>query len=71
MQIDWMGESTTVQQQAVAEDLGVFDTPDEFFVEHKQEYRRLKKFMYENIGRKIMTKKVAEIRRYGKTMSDL
>lgn len=71
MQIDWMGESTTVQQQAVAEDLGVFDTPDEFFAEHKQEYSGSKKFMYENIGRKIMTKKVAEIRRYGKTMSDL
>lgn len=65
LQIDWKGENTTVQQQAVIEDLGVFDTPDEFFNIYKQEYRGLKKFAYENFGRKIMTKKVAKIRSYG------
>lgn len=64
LQIDWKGENTTVQQQAVTEDLGVFDTPDEFFNIYKQEYRGLKKFAYENFGRKIMTKKVAKIRSY-------
>ncbi|MDE6356861.1 MAG: transglutaminase-like domain-containing protein [Clostridia bacterium] len=62
LQIDWKGENTTVQQQAVVEDLGVFETPDEFYSEYKQTYRGIKKFMYENIGRKIMTKKVAKIR---------
>ncbi len=66
LQIDWIGENTTVQQQAVVKDLGVFDTPDEFYAVYKQEYRGIKKFMYENIGRKIMTKKVAKIRRYEK-----
>lgn len=64
LQIDWKGENTTVQQQAVIEDLGVFDTPDEFFNIYKQEYRGLKKFAYENFGRKIMTNKVAKIRSY-------
>ncbi len=64
LQIDWNGESTTVQQQAVVEDLGVFDSPDEFYSRYKQEYRGLKKFAYENIGRKIMTNKVAKIRRH-------
>lgn len=63
LQIDWIGKPTAVQHQAVVEDLGVFDTPDEFFARNKQEYRGLKKFMYENFGRKIMTKKVAKIRR--------
>ena len=62
LHIEWKRENTTVQQQAVVEDLGVFDTPDEFYSKYKQEYRGLKKFMYENIGRKIMTKKVAKIR---------
>ena len=62
LQIDWKGENTTVQQQAVVEDLGVFDTPDEFYSEYRQTYHGLKKFMYENIGRKIMTNKVAKIR---------
>ncbi len=65
LQIDWKGKNTAVQRQAVAEDLGVFDTPDEFYCKYSQTYRGLKKFMYENIGRKIMTKKVAKIRRYG------
>lgn len=66
LQIDWKSENTTVQQQALVEDLGVFDSPDDFYAEHKQEYRGLKKFAYENIGRNIMTKKVAKIRRSGK-----
>lgn len=65
LQIDWKGENTAVQRQAVTEDLGVFDTPDEFYSSYRQEYRGLKKFMYENIGRRIMTGKVAKIRRYG------
>lgn len=65
LQIDWKGGNTTVQQQAVIKDLGVYDTPDDFYAVYKQEYRGIKKFMYENIGRKIMTKKVAKIRRYG------
>lgn len=64
LQINWNGKSTTVQQLAVVEDLGIFDTPDEFYSQYKQTYRGLKKFMYENIGRKIMTRKVTKIRRY-------
>ncbi len=64
LQIEWDGGNTTVQQQAVVEDLGVFDTPpDEFYSEYRQSYRCIKKFIYENIGRKIMTKKVAKIRK--------
>ncbi len=63
LQIDWKGADTTVQQQAVVQDLGVFDSPDDFYSEFKQEYRGIKKFLYENIGRKIMTAKVAKIRR--------
>ena len=63
LQINWKGENTTVQKLAVVEDLGIFDNPDEFYKKYKQEYRGLKKFLYEKFGRKIMTKKVAKIRR--------
>lgn len=63
IKIDWMGESTAIQQQAIQVDLGIYDSPDEFYAEYKQDYRGMKKFMYENIGRKIMTKNVAKIRR--------
>lgn len=70
LQIDWRGESTAIQQQAVKVDLGVYDSPDEFYAEYKQDYCGIKKYLYENIGRKIMTNKVAKIRhgkiRHGK-----
>lgn len=62
LQIDWRGESTAIQQQAIQVDLGIYDSPDEFYAEYKQEYYGIKKFFYENIGRKIMTNKVAKIR---------
>lgn len=62
LKIDWRGESTAIQQQAIQVDLGVYDSPDEFYSDYKQEYRGIKKFLYENIGRKIMTNKVAKIR---------
>ena len=65
LQIDWEGKDTTVQKEAVAENYGVFDAPDDFFPAHPQLYKGLKKFIYEKIGRKIMTKNVAKIRRYG------
>lgn len=63
LHIDWMGVSTVIQQQAILVDLGIYDSPDEFYAEYKQDYRGIKKFLYENIGRIIMTKKVAKIRR--------
>lgn len=63
LKIDWTGKSTAIQQQAIQVDLGIYDSPDEFYAEYKQDYRGMKKFMYENIGRIIMTNKVAKIRR--------
>ena len=63
LQIDWNGQDTFVQSLAVVEDLGVFASPDEFFSEYRQAYRGIKKFLYETVGRKIMTKRAAKIRR--------
>lgn len=62
-QIEWHGAATAVQQAAVVEDLGVFDAPDDFYCEYAQAYRGIKKLLYENIGRIIMTKRVARIRK--------
>lgn len=60
--LDWSGKDTFVQSLAVVEDLGIFATPDEFFAGHRQDYRGMKKFLYEAFGRKIMTKRAARIR---------
>lgn len=63
LQLDWKGKDTFVQSLAVVEDLGIYEAPDEFFAEYAQEYRGIKKFLYETIGRKIMMKRAAKIRR--------
>lgn len=60
--IDWAGESTYVQSVAVVNDYGVFDSPDEFFAEHKQAWGRIKNFAYIHYGRKIMNRNVRRIR---------
>lgn len=62
LQIDWNEKDTAIQQEAITEDFGIFDTPDEFFAEHPQDYRGIKKYFYENFGRKIMTRNAAKIR---------
>lgn len=63
LQLDWRGKDTFVQSLAVVEDYGIFATPDEFFAEYTQEYRGIKKFLYETVGRKIMTKRAAKVRK--------
>lgn len=66
MKVDWCGADTAVQQVAVTRDLGTFETPDEFFKIYKQEYKGLKKLLYEKIGRRIMNRRVKKIRKIKK-----
>lgn len=63
LKVDWRGKATAIQQAAVVEDLGVFDSPDAVYARYSQEYRGGKKFMYENIGRGIMNKRVSDVRK--------
>lgn len=63
LDVEWHGEDTFVQSEAIVKDYGVFFSPDEFFSEHPQHWSRLKNFMYVNVGRKIMTGNVAKMRR--------
>jgi len=63
LDLDWKGEALFVQNTSVAEDYGVFDSPDAFFKEHKQSWGRLKDFAYRHFGRRIMNRRLAGIRR--------
>lgn len=60
--IDWKGNDTFIQREAVAFDFGLFASPDEFFSQHKQEICIIKHFLYIHIGRHIMTMNIAKIR---------
>lgn len=66
LNLDWNGEDTYVQKEAIVKDYGVFDTPDEFFAKHSQKWSRLKNFAYVHYGRKVMIRNVKRMRESGK-----
>lgn len=60
--VNWKGNSTYVQSASIINDLGVFNSPDDFFSKYNQHLSKLKNFMYVNIGRKIMNRNVKKMR---------
>ncbi len=60
--IDWNFNDTYIQNKGVNQDFGVFDSPDEFYIEHKQELNVVKNFVYKHLIRHIMNKNVSKIR---------
>lgn len=61
-QIDWNKNDTYIQKEGINQDYGIFNSPDEFFRKHNQELSPLKKWFYQNIGRKLMNQNVSKIR---------
>ena len=62
VKVDWTGEHTYIQKEAIVYDYGIYKSPDEFFSVHSQDMSKIKEFLYRNVGRKIMTKRVDSIR---------
>ncbi len=60
--IDWDLNDTYIQDKAILEDLGVYNTPDEFFVKYKQELSPFKDYLYRNIVRHILNKRIERLR---------
>lgn len=61
--IDWNLNNTYIQSECINNDFGVYDSPDEFFREHRQKMSKLKEFLYRNIGRHLMNRNVKRIRK--------
>lgn len=61
--IDWNLNNTYIQSEGINNDFGVYDSPDEFFREHRQKMSKLKEFLYRNIGRHLMNRNVKRIRK--------
>lgn len=61
---EWNGESTFVQREAIVADYGLFSSPDELYLKHRQDIGKVKGFLYSSFGRKIMTKKVDKVRNW-------
>ncbi|MBD5465937.1 MAG: transglutaminase domain-containing protein [Lachnospiraceae bacterium] len=63
LSVEWKGEHTFVQSQAIVCDYGIFQSPDEFFQQHGQHFHWINRFLYTHFGRKIMTRNVDKVRR--------
>ena len=63
--IDWNKNNTYIQKEGINHDFGLYDSPDEFFSENKQQLSPIKKFIYQNIGRHLMNKNIRKIRDAG------
>ena len=61
--IDWNLNNTYIQSEGINKDFGVYDSPDAFFREHRQEMSKLKEFLYRHIGRCLMNRNVNRIRK--------
>lgn len=61
-QVDWTGEDTYIQRTGINADLGLFDTPDDFYALHQQEFGWLRGLIYRHIVRHWMNARVKRIR---------
>lgn len=57
-QVEWNVNDTYIQKEGINHDFGVFNSPDEFFEKYQQQLTPLKKWIYQNIARKLMNRNI-------------
>lgn len=60
--IEFNANNTYIQSEGINNDLGIYDSPDELYKEHRQTMSKFKGWLYRHIGRKIMNRNVQKIR---------
>jgi len=60
--VGWTGEDTYIQRDSITRDLGVFDSPDEFYRKYGTNMGGLKGLIYVYIVRRIMNQNIRRIR---------
>lgn len=60
--VEWTGGSTYIQRTGIARDFGTFETPDDFYREHRQTFGPLRDWIYRHIVRHWMNARVGRIR---------
>jgi Transglutaminase-like superfamily len=61
-EIEWHLNNTFIQDKGINQDFGLFDTPDDFYLKHKQELNMFKKFVFLKFVRHQMNRNIANIR---------
>ena len=60
--VEWRGQDTYIQKDGIADDFGVFDSPDEFYARHGSNLSGLKRWLYTQVIRHRMNAQVRRIR---------
>jgi len=68
--VDWCGEDTSIQKDAIIRDLGEFDSPDDFFAQYGVNLGGLKALLYRHVFRKRINLKVISIRNNDPRLSE-
>ncbi len=64
---EWMGKSTYIQKEGIADDFGIYTQPDEFYAEKGSNLSGVKRLLFRYGLRHLMNINVAKIRRQGIT----
>ncbi len=64
-QIEWNESDTFIQQKSINNDYGLFDNPDEFYSQYRQNMNFIKNFFFKYIIRKSINRNINKIRKYG------
>ena len=60
--VEWRGQDTYIQKDGIADDFGVFDSPDEFYARHGSNLSGLKRWLFTQVIRHRMNAQVRRIR---------
>ena len=60
--VEWLGEDTYIQKEGIADDFGVFDSPDAFYTRHGSNLSGIRRWLYERVIRQGMNRNVARVR---------
>jgi len=60
--VEWRGQDTYIQKDGIADDFGIFDSPDEFYARHGSNLSGLKRWLYSHVIRHRMNAQVRRIR---------
>lgn len=60
--VEWRGEDTYIQKEGIADDFGLFDSPDAFYQRHGSNLSGFRRWLYERFVRHMMNRNVARVR---------
>ncbi len=60
--VEWTGQDTYIQKTGINADLGLFDSPDDFYARHRQSFGLVREMLYRNVVRHWMNARVARMR---------